>query len=170
MPLFSSTIRRIGELSYSASPSASVKQKMHWSITWKLLMISTWNLEYIFTIKFYIITNKTHNSATNIFQAMFLFFVYFAISKIWILPITLKLLEILPWNLKYIFTIKIFIITNNTHNHASNIFFKLCHFSLTFCVKQNIHLALNFKTYWAITLKLGKYIHLQNLCHYQQDP
>ncbi len=138
--------------------------------TLKRLEISTWNLKYIFIIKFYIITNKTHNSAMNLFQVMPLFHLYFVLSKICILPITLKLLQILPWNLKYIFTIKIYIITNKTHNPVSNIFQVMPLFSLKFCVKQNIHLAHNFKTTWAITLKLRIYIHHQNLRHYQQEP
>lgn len=39
-----------------------------WSITCKLLEISISNMEYIFTITIYVITNKTYNCTTNIFK------------------------------------------------------------------------------------------------------
>ena len=128
-------------------------------------MISTWNLEYIFTIKFYIITNKTHNSAMNIFQVMPLFRLTFVLRKICTLVHNLKT----TWDINL----------NSPSNSTSlptrpitllPIFFKLCPFFLIFCVKQNMHFAHNFRTTWDIAVKLEIFIHHQNLHHNQQDP
>jgi hypothetical protein len=49
-----------------------------------------------------------------------LFHIDFVFGKICNWPITLKLLEILLWKLEYIFTIKIYIIINMTHNSTRN--------------------------------------------------
>jgi hypothetical protein len=89
-------------------------------ITLKQFEVWTWNLEYIFTIKVFVITNMTYNSDTNICQVILPFHLHFVLTKICIWPRTLKLLEIIDWNLEYTFTIKINVITNKTHNSATN--------------------------------------------------
>jgi hypothetical protein len=116
-----------------------------------------WNLEYIFTVKIYIITNKTHNPASNIFQAMPPFQVNFALSKIYTWPITLKLLELSPWNWKYIFTIKIYVIINKTHNSSTNIFQVMPLFYLRNCPitsKQLKILLWNLEYMFAISFQI----------------
>jgi hypothetical protein len=120
------------------------------------IAFETWNTysPSIFTIKIYIITIKTHNLDSNIFQVMPLFHLNFALRKICTWPITLKLLELSPWKLEYIFTIKIYVIINTTRNSASNIFqvmplFHLCNCPITW--KQMEILLWNLEYMFAIS-------------------
>ena len=134
-------------------------------ITLKLLEILPWNLKYIFTIKIYIITNNTHNPASNIFQVMPLFHLNCVLSKIYTWPITLKLLELSPWNLEYVFIIKIYVIINKNHNSATSY-----EYFSSYAPLSLMQLSHNIETTGDITLKLGIYVCHQFLNHYNQHP
>jgi hypothetical protein len=68
------------------------------------------------------------------------------LTKICNLLLTLKLLEILHWNLEYLWTIRIFININKTHNSTLNTYKVLPHFAHRFCKICT----------WSITLKLNE--------------